>query len=65
MYEQYIASQCEELHGGHGNDGIRKHHNDDGSLQLKSFPNDLTNAKLSTSNSKSITKNVHEGTFFI
>jgi phage replication-related protein YjqB (UPF0714/DUF867 family) len=60
MYEQYIASQCEELHGDHSDNGIRKHHND-GSLQLKIFPN----AKLSTSNSNSITKNVHEGTFFI
>jgi len=65
MYEQYIASQCEELHGDHADGGIHKHRNDDGNLQLKNFPSDLTNAKLSTGNSNSITQNVHEGTFFI
>ncbi|XP_026828329.1 uncharacterized protein LOC113561394 isoform X2 [Ooceraea biroi] len=62
MYEQYVASQCEELHNDHGNDSaIRKHHDNDGNLRPKNLPNDLTNAKLPTNDSSSsLTKDICE-----
>ncbi|XP_024877372.1 uncharacterized protein LOC112458155 isoform X1 [Temnothorax curvispinosus] len=58
LYEQYIASHCEELRD---NDGVHERRSDDDNLQSKSLPSDLTSAKLPINSSRnSITKDDRE-----
>ena len=60
LYEQYIASHCEELRDN--GDGIYERHGDDDNLQSRNLPNDLMNAKLPINSSQnSITR---EGMLF-
>lgn len=64
LYEQYVASHCEELRDN--SDGLNERRGDDGNLQSRSLPSDLISAKLPINSSRnSITKNAHEGMLFI
>ncbi|XP_011164544.2 uncharacterized protein LOC105199242 isoform X1 [Solenopsis invicta] len=59
LYEQYVASHCEELRDN--SDGLNERRGDDGNLQSRSLPSDLISAKLPINSSRnSITKNAHE-----
>ncbi|XP_018314730.1 Hermansky-Pudlak syndrome 4 protein [Mycetomoellerius zeteki] len=59
LYEQYIASHCEELRDN--GDGIHERHDDDDNLQSRNLPSDLTSAKLPISSSRnSITRDARE-----
>lgn len=61
LYEQYVASHCEELRDDGGN-SIHERCNDDDNLQSRNLSSDLS-AKLSiNSSSSSITKDAGEGT---
>lgn len=63
LYEQYIASHCEELRDN--GDGIHERHDDDDNLQSRNLPSDLTSAKLPISSSRnSITRDAREGMLF-
>ncbi|KAG5337832.1 HPS4 protein, partial [Acromyrmex heyeri] len=59
LYEQYIASHCEELYDN--GDGIHECRGDDDNLQSRNLPSDLTNAKLPINSSRnSITRDARE-----
>lgn len=61
LYEQYIASHCEELRDDGNSSGIHGSCNNDDNLQSKNLSSDLTSAKLSiNSSSSSISKDAGE-----
>lgn len=63
LYEQYIASHCEELRDDGGDNGIHGRCNDNDNLQSRNLSSDLMSAKLSiNSSSSSITRDAGEGT---
>lgn len=64
LYEQYVASHCEELRDD-GGSTIHGRCNDNDNLQSRNLSSDLMSAKLSiNSSSSSITKDAGEGTRF-
>lgn len=63
LYEQYVASHCEELRD---NGDVHERRGEDDNLQTRSLPSDLMNAKLSINNNRnsSVMKDAREGTLF-
>ncbi|XP_070162156.1 uncharacterized protein Hps4 isoform X2 [Polyergus mexicanus] len=61
LYEQYIASHCEELRDDGGDNNIHGRYNDNDNLQSRNLSSELMSAKLSiNSNSSSITRDAGE-----
>ncbi|XP_020289673.1 uncharacterized protein LOC109857603 isoform X2 [Pseudomyrmex gracilis] len=57
LYEQYVASHCEELR----DDGRNyKRHDDSNNLQLKNLSSNLTSLKMSTNNNSNVVTNTCE-----
>ncbi|KAL6258441.1 hypothetical protein P5V15_010397 [Pogonomyrmex californicus] len=59
LYEQYVASHCEELRDN--SNGINERHDGSDNLQLRNLSSHMTSAKLPVNNSRnSFTKDVRE-----